>query len=70
LGKPNPISVFFAIFSPYIFSVFATVFFALQLPKAQMNNNMTAFLPEDNSARITTDHLDAEYGEEISILVA
>jgi predicted RND superfamily exporter protein len=46
-----------------------TVFFALQLPKAQMNNNMLAFLPEDNPARITTDHLDAEYGEEISILV-
>ncbi|MDR1126522.1 MAG: MMPL family transporter [Treponema sp.] len=46
-----------------------TVFFALQLPKAQMDNNMTAFLPKDNPARVTTDHLDEEYGEEISILV-
>jgi predicted RND superfamily exporter protein len=29
-----------------------TVFFALQLPRAQMDNNFIAFLPEDDPARI------------------
>jgi predicted RND superfamily exporter protein len=46
-----------------------TVFFALQLPEAQMNNNFIAFLPEKNPARIMNKHLEAEYGEEITILV-
>jgi predicted RND superfamily exporter protein len=46
-----------------------TVFFALQLPKAQMDNNLANFLPRDNPARITTDHLEAEYGDEIIIVV-
>jgi predicted RND superfamily exporter protein len=46
-----------------------TVFFAVQLPKAHMDNNMTAFLPKDNPARITTDHLEEEYGDEITIVV-
>jgi predicted RND superfamily exporter protein len=46
-----------------------TVFFALQLPKAQMDNNLANFLPRDNPARITTDHLEAEYGDEITIVV-
>jgi predicted RND superfamily exporter protein len=46
-----------------------TVFFAAQLPKARMDNNMTAFLPKDNPARITTDHLEDQYGDEITIVV-
>jgi predicted RND superfamily exporter protein len=46
-----------------------TVFFALQMPKAQMDNNLANFLPRDNPARITTDHLEAEYGDEIIIVV-
>lgn len=46
-----------------------TVFFAFQLPKARMDNNMTAFLPDDNPARIITKHLEAEYGDSIAIIV-
>jgi predicted RND superfamily exporter protein len=46
-----------------------TVFFASQLPKARMDNNMIAFLPEDDPARIINRHLEAEYGDEITILV-
>ncbi|MDR0376494.1 MAG: MMPL family transporter, partial [Spirochaetaceae bacterium] len=46
-----------------------TVFFAAQLPKARMDNNIYAFLPDDNPARITTKHLEAEYGDEITIIV-
>jgi predicted RND superfamily exporter protein len=46
-----------------------TVFFAAQLPRARMDNNTTGFLPKDNPARITTEHLEAEYGDEITIIV-
>ena len=46
-----------------------TVFFAAQLPKARMDNNMTAFLPADNPARLASKHLDAQYGEEITIIL-
>jgi predicted RND superfamily exporter protein len=46
-----------------------TVFFAAQLPKARMDNNIYAFVPDDNPARITTEHLEAQYGDEITIVV-
>jgi hypothetical protein len=46
-----------------------TVFFAAQLPKAQMDNNISNFLPLNNPARLTTEHLEAEYGDEITIIV-
>ncbi|MDR0586427.1 MAG: hypothetical protein LBG26_04235, partial [Treponema sp.] len=46
-----------------------TVFFATQLPRARMDNNMTAFLPADNPARLASKHLDAQYGEEITIIL-
>ena len=46
-----------------------TVFFAAQLPKASMDNNMTDFLPAGNPARLASKHLDAQYGEEITIIV-
>jgi predicted RND superfamily exporter protein len=46
-----------------------TAFFGLQLPKARMNNNMTSFLPNENPSRIASKHLEAEYGEEITIIV-
>ncbi|MHB9291962.1 hypothetical protein Holit_01050 [Hollandina sp. SP2] len=46
-----------------------TVFFSSQLPKAQMDNNIFNFIPESNPARITTRHLEAQYGDEISIVV-
>ncbi|MDR1467753.1 MAG: MMPL family transporter, partial [Spirochaetaceae bacterium] len=46
-----------------------TVFFALQLPRAHMDNNITAFLPEDVPERIIARHFEAEYGEEITVMV-
>ncbi|MDR0583513.1 MAG: MMPL family transporter [Treponema sp.] len=46
-----------------------TVFFTVQLPKTQMDNNISNFLPQDNPARITTEHLEAQYGDEITIIV-
>jgi predicted RND superfamily exporter protein len=46
-----------------------TAFFASQLPKARMDNNMTSFLPKDHPARLTVKHLEAEYGEEIMIIL-
>ncbi|MDR1130400.1 MAG: hypothetical protein LBK96_05420, partial [Prevotellaceae bacterium] len=46
-----------------------TVFFAVQLPKARMDNNIYAFIPDNTPARITTEHLEAQYGDEITIVV-
>jgi predicted RND superfamily exporter protein len=46
-----------------------TVFFAIQLPKAQMNNNMTSFLPADNPARLIGKHLEEEYGDATVVMV-
>ena len=46
-----------------------TVFFALQLPKIQMDNNMTAFMPDDNPARVIVKHFEAEYGDPVIIMV-
>jgi predicted RND superfamily exporter protein len=46
-----------------------TVFFAAQLSKAHMDNNVNVFIPDDNPARITTKHLEAQYGDEVTIVV-
>jgi oligopeptide/dipeptide ABC transporter ATP-binding protein len=46
-----------------------TVFFAAQLPKARMDNNVYAFIPENNPARLTTKHLEEQYGDAITIVV-
>jgi predicted RND superfamily exporter protein len=46
-----------------------TVFFASQLPKVRMDNNVTSFLPEDNQARVVNKHLEAEYGDELTVIV-
>ncbi|MDR3343739.1 MAG: MMPL family transporter, partial [Treponema sp.] len=46
-----------------------TVFFALQLPKARMDNNIMSFLPADNPARVTTRHFEEEYGDSTMIIV-
>ena len=34
-----------------------------------MDNNTSNFLPQDNPARIMTEHLETEYGDEITIIV-
>jgi predicted RND superfamily exporter protein len=46
-----------------------TVFFALQLPKAHMDNNLSSFLPEYMQERIISRHFEEEYGEEIAVMV-
>jgi predicted RND superfamily exporter protein len=46
-----------------------TVFFALQLPNAEMDNNTVSFLPRDNPARVIAHHFEEEYGDSIVIMV-
>jgi predicted RND superfamily exporter protein len=46
-----------------------TVFFALQLPRARMDNNPTTFLPGDLPERIIAKHFEAEYGDEVMVMV-
>jgi predicted RND superfamily exporter protein len=46
-----------------------TVFFAAQLPKAGMNNNLNSFLPNDLPERVIARHFEEEYGDKIMMLV-
>jgi predicted RND superfamily exporter protein len=46
-----------------------TMFFAAQLPKAEMDNNTVSFLPRDNPARLIARHFEEEYGDSIVIMV-
>ncbi|MDR3333741.1 MAG: MMPL family transporter [Treponema sp.] len=46
-----------------------TVFFTLQLPRAELDNNNYRFLPETHQARIDMDHIDAAFGSSTLILV-
>jgi predicted RND superfamily exporter protein len=46
-----------------------TVFFALQLPRARMNNGMAVFLPGNVPERIIAKHLEAQYGDEVMVMV-
>jgi predicted RND superfamily exporter protein len=40
-----------------------TLFFAAQLPRSQLNNDMASMLPDDNQALITSDWLDETFGK-------
>jgi predicted RND superfamily exporter protein len=46
-----------------------TVFFALQLPRADMDNNVTSFLPENTPAKQTARHFEEEYGDTTALVV-
>jgi predicted RND superfamily exporter protein len=46
-----------------------TVFFAFQLPRAELDNNIVHFMPEDNPARLTVRHLDETFGERVVIFI-
>lgn len=46
-----------------------TVFFAFQLPRIELDNNNYRFIPEDNPARITLDHIEDTFGNQILVLV-
>jgi hypothetical protein len=47
-----------------------TVFFAFQLPKAELDNNNIRFIPENDEARQTSAYIDDTFGSSIFILVA
>jgi predicted RND superfamily exporter protein len=46
-----------------------TVFFALQLPRAELDNNNIRFLPEDHDARIVSKYIDDTFGGNSMILI-
>jgi len=47
-----------------------TVFFAFQLPKAELDNNNIRFVPENDGARQVSRYIDDTFGSSIFILVA
>jgi predicted RND superfamily exporter protein len=46
-----------------------TVFFALQIPRASLDNNNLRFVPEDDEARVTSQHIDDTFGSSLFVLV-
>jgi predicted RND superfamily exporter protein len=46
-----------------------TVFFALQLPRIELDNNNFRFLPDDVPARLISDHFEETFGNSVSIMV-
>ncbi|MDR2433851.1 MAG: MMPL family transporter [Treponema sp.] len=46
-----------------------TIFFAFQLPRAELDNNNRRFIPKDDSARLITDYIDETFGSTHFILV-
>ncbi len=46
-----------------------TVFFALQLPKAQLDNNNFKFVPAKDPARVASHAIDETFGSQVVILV-
>ncbi|MDR2052783.1 MAG: MMPL family transporter [Treponema sp.] len=46
-----------------------TVFFAIQLPRAEIDNNNVSFLPAKDPARLMSDYIDDTFGGSLSIMV-
>jgi predicted RND superfamily exporter protein len=46
-----------------------TVFFIFQLPRAEIDNDMNGFVPEDNEVQIISENIKDLFGEEIGIFV-
>jgi predicted RND superfamily exporter protein len=46
-----------------------TVFFALQLPHASLDNNNMRFVPEDDEARVISQYIDDTFGSSLFVLV-
>jgi predicted RND superfamily exporter protein len=46
-----------------------TVFFALQLPRAELDNNNMRFVPKDDEARVTYHYIDDTFGSSLFVLV-
>ncbi len=51
-----------------ILAVF-TIFFAFQLPRAELDNNNFRFVPENNPDRLTSKYIDETFGSQVMILV-
>jgi predicted RND superfamily exporter protein len=46
-----------------------TVFFALQIPRAELDNNNMRFVPKDDEARVTYHYIDDTFGSSLFVLV-
>jgi predicted RND superfamily exporter protein len=46
-----------------------TIFFALQLPRAEMNNNNIRFVPKNDPALLVSEEIDDAFGSSLFILV-
>jgi len=46
-----------------------TLFLGLQLPRAELDNNNTRFLPEKNQAKIISEYIDETFGGQVMILI-
>jgi uncharacterized protein len=46
-----------------------TVFFALQLPRAQLDNNNFRFVPKDDPSRVAVAEIAETFGSQVSVLV-
>jgi predicted RND superfamily exporter protein len=46
-----------------------TVFFALQIPRARLDNNNLRFVPEDDEARVVSQYIDDVFGNSLFVLV-
>jgi predicted RND superfamily exporter protein len=46
-----------------------TAFFAAQLPRAELDNNNTRFIPKENESRVVADYIEETFGSSVMILV-
>jgi predicted RND superfamily exporter protein len=46
-----------------------TVFFAAQLPRAELDNNNMKFIPKENESRVVADYIEKLFGSSVMILV-
>ena len=46
-----------------------TIFFALQLPRTELDNNNVRFIPDDDEAMLTSKYIDDTFGSSLFILV-
>ncbi|MDR0374388.1 MAG: MMPL family transporter [Treponema sp.] len=46
-----------------------TAFFAAQLPRAELDNNNTRFIPKENESRVISDYIEETFGASVMILV-
>jgi predicted RND superfamily exporter protein len=52
-----------------IINAAVTVFFAAQIPRAELDNNNTRFIPETHEARVVSEYIDETFDPSLMILV-